>query len=527
MQRLILEKRLRHGEQGFAATYLTLRGLRDTLESPSGIADSQTVLSLAGVLKDPKYTKQTQAFFLYREAAETIVAVMKGQGSHGLIKEAFATLTGTLETTQGPQHRAATEALGTLPLQIRGPKPNGQKHKSPCRATLSDILAIAVFSPNGGPTLAGRNLVFTASDKDQILVVKLAKGQEAATCLLTEAIWMAYLRGARERYALRFDIPTPLKIRGSYVVQLDNMSSELSKKLGGSLNLWAMSYLTTADYFSYPNDDRPEKRLPAGDFREVMFRNAWLFGKLAAEGMVHRAPIPLFHNRVQRARRTDGGLYEWQRGGRLDRWLDSCAFPNFGLSGVRDFEHFDSFHDTNRQLYAAIGTHLLSLFLTTGSYFRNKDSARVGFTTDGNPVDARDLFDTGLFEEILNGIFVHYYRGFTGHDDTIAFPGDLRGLTLRMVEEMGIDHHMEEVLRVADQQEMTQEAFQAFLTNRGFTKAEADRCAKGEKDIIIHTGPHLGGFNERISIPELIDAIGAMSALCIGSRWLRMRLDHH
>ena len=45
-------------------------------------------------------------------------------------------------------------------------------------------------------------------------------------------------------------------------------------------------------------------------------------------------PIPLFHNRTQRLRRDDQGRYQWFRAGRLDQWLDSCAFPNLGLSGA-------------------------------------------------------------------------------------------------------------------------------------------------------------------------------------------------
>ena len=96
----------------------------------------------------------------------------------------------------------------------------------------------------------------------------------------------------------------------------------------------AIAFITLPDYFSYPNDARPEKRWVEETFTRVMLANARLLGYLASRGMVHTAAIPLFHNRIQRSRRSDRGLYEWPRGGRLDRWLSSCRYPNFGLTGI-------------------------------------------------------------------------------------------------------------------------------------------------------------------------------------------------
>ena len=68
-------------------------------------------------------------------------------------------------------------------------------------------------------------------------------------------------------------------------------------------------------------------------------------------GIVHTAPIPLFHNRAQAWRREDRGIYEWPRGGRLDRWLSSSRHPNIAASGLRDFEHLASIRRPGRQLY--------------------------------------------------------------------------------------------------------------------------------------------------------------------------------
>lgn len=73
----------------------------------------------------------------------------------------------------------------------------------------------------------------------------------------------------------------------------------------------------------------------------------------------------------------------------------------------------------------------------------------------------------------------------------------------RMIAEMGVDRHMEEHLRVADQRQMTQRAFEVFLTDRGYDDGQVSVITKGAQDLVIQTHPHLGAFNRSISLPEL------------------------
>jgi hypothetical protein len=72
---------------------------------------------------------------------------------------------------------------------------------------------------------------------------------------------------------------------------------------------------------------------------------------------------------------------------------------------------------------------------------------------------------------------------------------------------------------VADQKEMSEGDFRAFLMERGLESQEVDRLKKGDEDIVIDSGPHLGGFNDSISLPELIESVGTMSAFCIAGRF--------
>jgi hypothetical protein len=161
----------------------------------------------------------------------------------------------------------------------------------------------------------------------------------------------------------------------------------------------------------------------------------------------------------------------------------------------------------------------MSLLLVGASYFRGKDQDRVGLDKQGIPVDASDLFEETVLRDLVRGIFRAYYEGFVGAEFSEKLPLDIDNLISRMIEEMGVDRHMEEVLRVADQQQMSDDEFRAFLRESGYPEQKIRSLRKGVEDITVFTGPHLGGFNEQISLPELIEAVGTMSAMCIQGRY--------
>jgi len=518
-QRVLIERRLGHEIWDFTTTYLAVSDLLGLIKTRPSIGCPQTIAVLEGVLRNSDFSSETQAFFLYRQAAEALVTMVVDSMGALLASQALATLEGLLGETQGRSHRASTEALGSLPVSVQGPGLSRKPLQEVPLVGWDELVEKTGTLPGASPTLLGRSLVAATGSPDLVLVVKLAQDKQAVQLIYEEAIWMECLHNEKFSFPVRFNIPVPIKIRDSYVYRLNNLPSGARQAVDSGGDCHGMAFLAPGDYFAYPNDHRPGRRLPPDQFLEVMSRNAWLFGKLAAQGIVHSAPIPLFHNRVQRNRRPDGGYYEWQRGGRLDRWLHSCRYPNFGVTGVRDFEHLISFSGSSRRLCYHIGTELLGLLLTASSYFRNKDIGRLGIDEKGNPVDARDLFDKPFFQEVIQGIFCNYYSSFCGKDLEGNPPFRINNLASRMIEEMGVDRHMEEILRVVDQEGMSEGAFREFLLSRGYRVEEIENLNKGEQDIVIHTGPHLGGFNERISLPELIESVSAMSALCIAGKW--------
>jgi hypothetical protein len=473
---------------------------------------------LREILKDADIARQTQSYFLFKEAAATLCSVIVGSVDKEPAIQAYRALLNVLSATEGDSHRATAEALGSLPFMIHGPELSDKPGLTIPNIKWRGLIEEKGLTPGDVPSCIGRSLVAAIGQNAGLLVIKMAGAQDSLQSLYREAAWMEHLSSPGYSLQVRFDIPATIRIQGSHVFRLEDVPVGLHQRPTLHPERYAIGFVAHKDYFAYPNGNGVGARLGAEQFREAIFRNAWLFGKLASLGIVHSAPIPVFHNRVQRFRRADNGLYDWQRAGRLDRWLDSCRHPNFGLTGIRDFEHIIPFKGPCRELYRYLGIHFLSLFLVIGSYFRNKEKDRVGFDLRGKPVDARDLFDIPLLKELMHGVFVRYYHGFVGKEFDGQVPVDLDQLSDRMVDEMGVDRHMEEVLRVIDQREMTEEDFMNFLDKRGYTK-DGRRFQRGREDITIHTGPHLGEFNQRISLPELIEAVGGMSALCISGKY--------
>lgn len=519
-----LENALKNEHLDFSAAFMVVKDLHQLVRACPEIIRQETILALKNVLEDSKHTSQTQSLFLYKEAADALASILVLSVNESLSKKSISSLKHIVNTGSGMQQRAATEAMGSLPLQICGPRmPEDRSEKIPY-VKWDDILKLNNITACNNPVILGRSLVAPINNSSKILVVKLAVTESTLELIKKEADWMHYLAASGYSLPVEFMIPQPIQINVSYLFRLKKLP--VMPPEGSNINPkynYAIAYIAHKDYFSYPNDHRKARQLTKDKFREVILRNAWLLGKLTSLGIIHSAPIPLFHNRVQRNRREDQGVYEWDHGGRLDRWLHSCRHPNFGITGIRDFEHLISHQGSSRELYRHIGRQILSLVLVTGSYFRNFEAEKVGLDKHGKPVDVRYLFDKPFLQELLRSIFQEYYNGFVEENFCGNIPFNIEQLSARIIEEMGVDHHMEEILRVADQIEMTKNEFIDFLATRGYSQEEIESFNKGAADITIQTGPHLGGFNQRISVPELIQCLEVVSAYCIGGRYLAER----
>ncbi len=500
----------------FIAKYHAVADLRQLAKKHPGVLDRQTIYALEQLLQSNAFRKMRQAYILFREAASVMTDMATEPGNDGLGSTALASLSRLLLQTDGGAHRGVAEALGSLPVGVAGPRlANGSCSTRPT-TTWTNLLSASGLTTIGTPWFIGRSLVANITGKGRLLVVKLAKGGDTAAGLAKEIHWMQTLKQPDYSVGCRFHIPTPVCVENQPVFRMMRLPLAPPETLKRHPDGLAIAFVAHRDYFVYPNGHR----IDGHTAQEILGRNAYLLGWLAAKGVIHDAPIALFHNRTQRWRRSDQGRYQWFRSGRLDQWLDSCEFPNLGLSGLRDFEHLASFSGDSRSLYRHIGGHFLSLLLVTGSHFRCRDKTKLGLDENGQPVDARDLFDRQLLRSMILRIFNNYYYGFTGNVATGLLPVNLTLLIDRMIEEMGVDRHMTELLRRADQRHMNDVDLSNFLKQRGYDDDQIKGVVRQEKDILIHSGPHLGGFNRQISLPELITCVAAMSALCIAGRYL-------
>ncbi len=531
-ERLDAELYLTEKRSDFVTTYMTVSSLQFIIKQSPEIISKTTPTALLCVLEGDEHASQRQAYFLYKKAADALGGILEKTIDPILAQHAKNTLIQILHNNTAKPYRAAAEVLGTLRLEVKGPclnENNAPEKHLPVIPTISwkCLLQQSGFAENQHLEWKGRNIIVHSRDQSRVLVIKMARPGENPAMLYSEGMWMDLLTHNHSEFMApddSFHIPDPINISGSYLFRLENLPIAGPENFVIDPQYSAIGFITRSDYFCYPNEHRKGHLLSEETFYEIITRNSLLLGRLTASGIIHTAPIPLFHNRVQRERRNDNGLYEWPRGGRLDRWLSSCRFPNIGKTGIRDFEHFISFNGSARKLYEFIGTHVFSLVLITGSYFRNIDDSRTGFDDSGDPIDTRDLFDEALLKKTLKKIFTNYYKGFTGKEFTGTFPLNLDRFTARLIDEMGVDRHMEEILRTAEQKAMSEADFFDFLYSRGFQTEQIKHMEKGKKDITILTGPHLGGFNQQISIPELIEFTAAAAALCISDRYCNEKL---
>ncbi|MEJ2040757.1 MAG: SidJ-related pseudokinase [Desulfosarcinaceae bacterium] len=507
----------------FQAILFALQDLYDLAgRNPDEIC-GRTLASLRALLLSRHSDRQRQRLFVFRHAASILSQLIAGARRTPAGRGAWEAIREVLGKGRDLALRAAAESLGILPAAVTPATPPALPPLTGPALSWHKLLASAGFGAAAEVAVKGRTLVVGKAGTSTVLAVKFARDKSEGPGLQCEAGWMAHLNENPPQNVMRCDIPQPLARRQGWVVSVRDAPFKTAGAAGGGGRGLAIAYLVSSDYFRYPNPADPTLLPSPAGFAEIMQRNAFLLGCFAAGGLGHQAPIPLFHNRVQQERRRDGGLYEWFRAGRLDRWLASCAYPNFGVSGIRDFEHLVPVGGSggDLQLYRMIGQHLLSLLLVAGSYFRVREPQRRGLDVCGRPVDARDLFDPALLQAWIEMVFKGYHHGFVGGGPDTALPVDTGALALRMVEEMGVDRHMEEILRTADQNQMSPAQFRTFLLERGYPPDALAGVVRGRDDLVLPTGPHLGEFNRGISLPEIIEAVAAIAALCIAGRFRR------
>ncbi|MEE4608051.1 MAG: hypothetical protein V2L15_04120, partial [Desulfobacteraceae bacterium] len=287
----------------YAERIWALFHLDDEVQKSPGSLDAEVVAVLGRLLQEPRLGAKRQDLFLARKAAEVLVG-FTGVQRRDLSQGAWSALMDTLAVTRGLAHRGTAETLGSLPcLDAAGAPLPAPASGGGAPVAWAKIVERAGLDPSGALQRQGRSLVAGNGNGGRPLVVKMARADQDPEELAREAAWMEALAGQGSRFGCRFEIPEPLRFDGGHLVRPSSLPNPAPDPSALHPEGWAIAYLAPADYFVYPNDPL-SGRLPVPEaFLEIMARAALLFGALAAAGIVHEAPIPLFHNRVQRHRR--------------------------------------------------------------------------------------------------------------------------------------------------------------------------------------------------------------------------------
>ena len=158
----------------FSATYMAVSMLEHDLSKNASLSSSKTVNALYNVIIKRVHSSQRQSYFLYRKAANTLSFLASACENSGLAAESIKRLKHIVADSVGPSHRAAAEALGSLPLKIKGPFLKERNINKVTSIRWDDLCSKTGLNEDCDMTCIGRSLVFSITD-DLVFVIKLSR----------------------------------------------------------------------------------------------------------------------------------------------------------------------------------------------------------------------------------------------------------------------------------------------------------------------------------------------------------------
>ena len=134
----------------------------------------ETVSILKGLFTNAIVYRQTQAYFLHKETANTLCRLAVYSRNAPVALEARLAVMDLLQTAKGRTHRAVAEALGSLPFAIEGPAIKNGHGKNIPVVGWRDLLEETGMVLHDAPFFMGRSLVGVTGNGSRVLVVKLA-----------------------------------------------------------------------------------------------------------------------------------------------------------------------------------------------------------------------------------------------------------------------------------------------------------------------------------------------------------------
>lgn len=268
----------------------------------------------------------------------------------------------------------------------------------------------------GHPQRMGRTLI--APINRGFLALKMCVNPGDESRLLHEICMQEYLKKLSGLQGLSVESTLPCPLKGIYRIR------EIPRHLREGIcaaEPHAIGYIAGREYFAYVNE--PQHSIQV--MRRSLLVCARDLARLTGMGLIHASLMPLYHRRGDGSEEDDG--YCWQRKvvGRLEKWLESCRYPNLRLSGLADYEHLEVHQDIQPQrLQSHIGRHLFSLGLLLASYLEKSGQ-----------------LEENTLKSILEECFIQYYSTLAGDPPGLDEAVDWDLLANQMVEEMGPDKY--------------------------------------------------------------------------------------
>ena len=214
---------LNHDHYDFSAKYLAVCRVHTLAGAGPEKIGPGTIAGLESLFYNRAVSDQTQAYFLFREAAGALCSVLARLPHDVCARRAHDALMNVLSRTTGHGHRAAAEALSALPFSIAGITMNPRAQGEPPLMNWQAFLTEARVSCEGLPRFMGRSLVVKTARKDRLLVVKLAGEKGKPESLLHEAAWLNHLGHSDYAFPVRFHVPETVSVQGKFLFRLTDL----------------------------------------------------------------------------------------------------------------------------------------------------------------------------------------------------------------------------------------------------------------------------------------------------------------
>ena len=110
------------GAFDFTATYLAAFDLNRIVQQDAGAIHPDSIKALENLLLSRAFDGQRQRRFLFREAATVLGTIVQLGRSSTIARQAYKALQAVFKNSRDHALQAAADALGSLPLDIRGPE---------------------------------------------------------------------------------------------------------------------------------------------------------------------------------------------------------------------------------------------------------------------------------------------------------------------------------------------------------------------------------------------------------------------